>query len=153
MNEVVRGGLAGALATAPMTLVMTMLHRKLPEPEQYPLPPKEITAELAEEIGVEPYLEEEELNALTLMAHLGYGAAMGVLYAPLSRQVKAPLLVKGAAFGLTVWTASYLGLMPVLGILKPASKHPPRRNALMIAAHLVYGSALAFTEERFRRNA
>jgi uncharacterized membrane protein YagU involved in acid resistance len=48
----------------------------------------------------------------------------------------------GATFGLGVWVASYLGLMPMLGILRPATRHPARRNALMIAAHLVWGGVL-----------
>jgi putative membrane protein len=35
---------------------------------------------------------------------------------------------------------SYLGLLPALGILRPATEHPERRNALMIVAHLIWGS-------------
>ena len=50
---------------------------------------------------------------------------------------------KGIAFGLGVWTASYLGLLPALGILKPATQHPLRRNLLMIGAHVVWGASLA----------
>jgi hypothetical protein len=35
--------------------------------------------------------------------------------------------------------------MPGLRILQPAHDHPGRRNALMIAAHLVWGTTLART--------
>ena len=45
-------------------------------------------------------------------------------------------------YGLAVWAGSYLGLLPALGIMSPATDHPLRRTALMIAAHLVWGSAL-----------
>jgi hypothetical protein len=38
---------------------------------------------------------------------------------------------------------SYFGIMPTLRILRPAHEHPLRRNALMIAAHLVWGSTMA----------
>src|SRR5262249_36443677 len=56
-------------------------------------------------------------------------------------------VVKGTAYGLAVWAGSYLGLLPALGILSPATRHPPRRTALMIAAHVVFGSALGvFTD-------
>jgi hypothetical protein len=41
-----------------------------------------------------------------------------------------------------VWAASYLGLLPALRLLPPATNHPRHRTALMIAAHLVWGSAL-----------
>jgi hypothetical protein len=51
----------------------------------------------------------------------------------------------GVALGLGVWTASYLGVLPALGILRPATEHPARRTALMIAAHVVWGSALGST--------
>ena len=30
-----------------------------------------------------------------------------------------------------------------MGILKPATRHPGRRNMLMIAAHIVWGAATA----------
>jgi hypothetical protein len=43
--------------------------------------------------------------------------------------------------GVAVWVASYLGWIPVVGILKPATLHPKRRNALMLVAHLVWGAS------------
>ena len=42
-----------------------------------------------------------------------------------------------------MWAASYLGWIPAAGLLKPATEHPARRNFMMIAAHLVWGAALA----------
>ncbi|HAE50229.1 MAG: hypothetical protein CMO30_07955 [Tistrella sp.] len=42
-----------------------------------------------------------------------------------------------------MWAASYLGWIPAARILKPATRHPWRRNLLMIAAHLVWGASLA----------
>jgi hypothetical protein len=51
-------------------------------------------------------------------------------------------VLAGTLYGLVVWGASYLGLVPALGLLSPATRHPRRRNALMIAAHLVWGAAL-----------
>ena len=49
----------------------------------------------------------------------------------------------GALAGGGVWMASYLGWLPGMGILKPATRHPGRRNALMLGAHLVWGAATA----------
>ena len=49
----------------------------------------------------------------------------------------------GAAAGAAIWLASYMGWVPALNLLKPATEHPARRNALMIAVHLVWGAATA----------
>ena len=143
MNRLLRGALAGLAATAPMTLAMVWMHRRLPEDEQYPLPPRQVTMNTAEAVGVveEGELEESEKTALTLAGHFAYGAAVGALYGPLARRVPLPPVVSGAAYGLAVWAVSYLGWLPAAGLLSPATEHPARRNALMIAAHLVWGSA------------
>jgi uncharacterized membrane protein YagU involved in acid resistance len=142
MNRFILGLLAGFTATIPMTLVMTALHRRLPPAERYPLPPKEITAKLAEEADQEEHIDQPEQDVVTLAAHFGYGATMGGMYAPLAEQMPGPPVMRGMVYGLAVWAGSYLGLLPALGILKPATEHPPRRNALMIAAHLVWGATL-----------
>jgi hypothetical protein len=39
-------------------------------------------------------------------------------------------------------------LPDVLGILRPATEHPARRNALMIGAHVVWGVALGLIVEQ-----
>ena len=143
MNSWLAGSLAGFVATAPMTAVMLLMHHRLPRKEQYPLPPAEITSKLAREAGVHKQIDEPERHlGATLLSHFGYGAAAGTLYAPLSKKLPGPPLLKGVAFGLAVWTGSYLGLLPALGILRSATEHPARRNALMIAAHVVWGSVL-----------
>lgn len=139
--DVLSGALAGLTATAPMTAAMVAMHHFLPPRERYPLPPRQITEKLAEEAGVNDELSEPQRRTATMVNHFAYGAAAGALYAPLARNVPAHPLVKGIAFGLTVWTVSYLGLLPAAGILPPATRHSPRRNVLMIAAHVVWGAA------------
>jgi putative membrane protein len=67
---------------------------------------------------------------------------MGAVYGPVSDRVKAPPVVKGMGFGLLVWAASYLGIVPALGLIAPATRHRAQRNALMIVAHLVWGATL-----------
>ena len=46
---------------------------------------------------------------------------------------------KGPIFGALVWLVSYMGLLPALGVLNPATTHPHSRNALMFVVHLVWG--------------
>ena len=141
MNTVLLGALAGFAATVPMTLAMELMHEQLPAHEQYPLPPRQITMEAAEGAGVKHELDEEERTGLTLAAHFAFGTACGAVYAPIARAVDLPAPLTGAAFGLAVWAGSYLGWLPAAGVLRPATEHPPRRTALMIAAHLVWGLA------------
>jgi putative membrane protein len=59
--------------------------------------------------------------------------------------------VKGIGFGLLVWAGSYLGLLPALGLLSPATQHAPQRNLLMIAAHLVWGAVLGAVTDRLQQ--
>jgi uncharacterized membrane protein YagU involved in acid resistance len=140
MNRLIIGALAGLAATAPMTLAMEAMHRYLPTGERYPLPPRLITEKVAEDVGVAGRLNEEEHRRGALIAHFAYGAAVGAIYAPLAKRTGLPPLVGGALYGLAVWAGSYLGLLPAAGILRPATEHPPRRTALMIAAHIVWGA-------------
>ena len=141
MRPLARGALAGLAATIPMTIAMEMLWRRLPRHERYPLPPREIIDRILPPRTGAVLGERGSRNA-TLIAHFSYGAAVGSLF-PLITASRYPL--SGAAYGVGVWAASYQGWIPALRILKPAFRHPPRRNALMIAVHLIWGASLAIS--------
>lgn len=146
------GALAGLLATGPMSAVMLALYRRLPRHEQYPLPPRQITEELAEITGTEPILSGEGTKrAATWLAHFGYGASVGSLYPLTAGRLAMPVALRGMLFGMLVWTGSYMGLLPAFNILPPATRTPFRRNALMIAAHLVWGASIALAVRQLRR--
>ena len=149
--SVFQGALAGLVATAPMTVVMLVLHRLLPGWEQYPLEPYRITRRLAQKVGLGHLVDDkEEAVAATSVAHFGYGAAAGALFPPLLGWLPVHPALAGLGYGLAVWTASYLGLVPALGLLSPATRHPRRRNLLMITAHLVWGACLGLLAARRR---
>jgi Protein of unknown function (DUF1440) len=152
-SDPVRGGVAGFLATLPMTLAMEGMHALLPWWERYPLPPREITEEMEEVADLRGSPDEPQQVAVTMVNHFAYGSGAGAVYGALAPRVSAPPALKGAAFGLGVWSVSYLGLMPALGLLSPATEHPGRRNALMIAAHLVWGSATGILFDRLQKRA
>jgi uncharacterized membrane protein YagU involved in acid resistance len=133
------GALGGLSATGPMTIVMILLHRILPARHKYSLPPREITVHLAEKIGLHRKLDPEARAALTLVNHFGYGAMAATVYSLIEGGIPLPALLKGPIFGAMVWVVSYLGLLPAVGILEPATEHPPSRNFLMIAVHLIWG--------------
>jgi uncharacterized membrane protein YagU involved in acid resistance len=139
--SLLRGLAAGFVATAPMTAFMEEVWTQLPRRQQYPLPPREITREVGKLAGVWQQLSESEKFASTLAAHFAYRAVCGGVFATTVPTAKQNLRT-GIGFGLGVWTASYLGFLPALGVLSPATRHPARRNALMIAAHVVWGGTL-----------
>jgi uncharacterized membrane protein YagU involved in acid resistance len=140
-NRLLLGALAGIAATCAMTAAARAMHRRLPASERDPLPPREIV-ESGLPATTKRSHDEHGRQAATMAAHFGYGAATGALYAFLGRRGS---ILSGAAYGFLVWVVSYFGIMPGLRVLQPAHDHPGRRNALMIAAHLVWGSTLART--------
>ncbi len=132
------GAIAGFVGTMAMTSAMRRLHRRLPDQERYPLTPREIVHSAADQLDVP--VADEPAKDFTTAAHFAYGAAMGALIAAMN---PAPKKRTGAVLGVAVWLASYMGWIPAVGTLEPATRHPARRNALMIGAHLAWGSATA----------
>ncbi len=133
---------AGFVATAPMTLFMLATQRLLPKGQRYELPPELITKELAQRAQLQVHLKKKQILIGTLLSHFAYGAVVGALYRPLEKQESIPAPVKGTLFGLVVWFISYFGLLPLLGLSASGQKEPVRRNLMMVAAHVVWGSVL-----------
>ena len=96
-------------------------------------------------------MHEHEKTAATLAAHFGYGAAAGAAYIPFAGKSGLAPAAEGALFGLAVWGGSYLGVMPATGLYSSAKDEPAARNALMIAAHLVWGASLGVIYDALRK--
>jgi len=133
-----------------MTAFMLAAHRLLPDEERCPLPPRQITEQAARKAGVSQPREEHQRTFATLVAHFAYGGAAGTLFGLVPARGLLPSVSRGVLFGLAVWAGSYLGLLPALGLLSPATRHTWRRNLLMIAAHVVWGSSLGMALHRMR---
>lgn len=129
------GAIAGIVGTAAMTATMRRLRRALPADERYPLPPREITERVL------PAPSSARTADRTVASHFGFGAVAGALLTGLGNGGTR----RGSVLGPAIWFASYFGWVPAAGILRPASSHPWRRNALMVAAHVVWGAATAAT--------
>jgi uncharacterized membrane protein YagU involved in acid resistance len=137
--KVSQSAIAGMIATLPMTIFMRSAWKRLPVEEKYALPPRLITRKL---IKPASKLSERKQKALTLFLHFTFGMAAGLIYGAVEEKVSLPHVVKGPLAGMAVWTGSYLGWIPALGILPSAVEHPWRRNVLMIVAHLIWGLTL-----------
>ena len=145
------GALAGMIATFPMTIFMLVTHRLLPKWQKYALPPERITTELAKRARVGKRTSKAQHVGAAIVMHFGYGSNMGMFYAPMARKVALPPALKGAIFGLLVWFGSYMGIAPLIDLPDAAPKQPLQRNAMMITAHLVWGSTLGITENILER--
>lgn len=152
ITRLIDGAISGLIATVPMTLIMVWGHRMLPRREQYPLPPSEIVQVAGEEIGIEQQISEDQHIAVSLVAHFAYGSTTGAMYAPLMSRLPFPTVLNGIVYGLVVWAASYIGWLPAVGILRPATEHPLRRNAIMVGSHVVWGAALGLLFDRIAQH-
>lgn len=146
------GAAAGLASTLPMTIAMEAMFHELPLAERYPLPPRQITEELARKVGLDDELSDDQCAALSLASHFAYGAAMGEIYRLATGRTIPRGALSGMLFGMGVWSGSYLGLLPAFNILPPATRHPERRNALMILAHLAWGASLGALTHRLERS-
>ena len=140
METLARGALAGLAATVPMTAVIGAGHTAglMGTP-----PPVEITENVAEQAGENPDRQSPEFQAAWLAAHLGYGAACGLVFSAIRPVLPRSDLAAGLLFGVAVWGVSYIGLLPSLNLYPSAQDDSNQRQAVMIAAHAVFGSALA----------
>lgn len=151
MNTIQSGAWAGILATGPMTLAMFELQKNLPAAQKSPLPPATLTHQLTRPIGLSQNLSSSRRADLAMISHFGFGLASGVLYALTEGKLKAPPILKGSLFGLSVWAVSYAGWIPAIGFRASAFRMPARRNALMIFAHLIWGASLGFAAREMKQ--
>jgi hypothetical protein len=145
-RTVVRGAVAGALATAPMTLAMLLLHRGA-------LAPERVSRQLWRRAGgaaAEPEARST-FDAAWMASHVAFGAGAGVLYANLRAPMRQRAALCGAGFGAALWATSYVAVLPALSLYPAvADDHRGRRRGIA-ASHLVYGTALGVIEDTLRR--
>jgi uncharacterized membrane protein YagU involved in acid resistance len=144
IRRCVNAGLAGFAATVPMTAYMEWADDARITAPASTLPPRQIVEEAAgETVSV---ATEAELQFGTRVAHYGYGTAVATIYG--LHQVRGTVcseMISGVAFGLQIWALSYLGLLPALGSRARAAKQSRRTNAVVIAAHLIWGASLGLS--------
>jgi len=150
-NPLFRTVLVGFISSSIMTLVMQQLYNRLPRSEQYPLPPEEISTVVEIRI-LGKRLSQPSHMALTLLSHFGYGITLAGVYAATVGRLPFVPFLKGVLYGIGVWAGSYMGWLPALGILKPATEFPRERNRLMIIAHLVWGATLGILTDKLYKS-
>ena len=143
----------GLFATIPMTLWMMAANRLFPTPVPDPLPPEEITVNLAKKANVESQLEpREKRKKISLMNHFLYGGLIASPFGFVPFEIKREHAISsGIGYGLLIWGSNYLGLLPKLALYPSAKEEPARMNGIMIAAHIIWGGALGLISSRMIR--
>lgn len=85
------------------------------------------------------------------LVHYAFGGGWGVVYG-LARESARGLEGPGgaAAFGVGVWAVSDNGLLPLFNLAGGPRRYPLKNHAYAVAAHLVYGLAVAGTYAALR---
>ncbi|MDQ3654614.1 MAG: hypothetical protein M3457_06000 [Chloroflexota bacterium] len=143
MNQLIRGAFSGSVATVLMTIVI-LGGRKLFG--FHTAPPVEITRRISRRVGISQPRSDEGFQVFWMAGHLAYGAACGVLYVLVRRLLPPRPVTAGLIAGGTVWGVSYLGYLPALSLYPSPDEDADDRTLVMLAAHAVYGVALAETE-------
>lgn len=146
IGRLVRGAVAGTLATVPMSAVMLAAGRLGLMGQQ---PPEAITRQaVASAAGTAPGTLTS--SALATLVHLGFGATTGAVYAAGPARLQAvPAPARGAVFAVGVWAVSYRGWVPRFGALPHAEHDRDDRVVVMVAAHVLFGAALGALYQRW----
>ena len=149
-KDIGRGAAAGVVATLAHTAVMGIAKKRgaLGEP-----PPRKITRAALESAAPAALAHEPALSLATFLSHFGFGAVTGALYAAMNPRPASVTVLSGMRFGTMVWTTSYAGWVPALGIMPMPQNDRRGRPTAMIAAHLAFGAALAMTLRKLRDGA
>ena len=135
--------LAGLIGTSVMTAAQELRPDHSSSAHEQPSwdtapAPAQVGRKALEALGVDP--PPSWIPMLTQTLHWAHGTTFGVLYTARGRP-RHPV-AEGLLYGLIVWGASYVQLVP-LGIYKPPWKYSLRSLGPDIAYHVAYGIGVA----------
>ncbi len=152
IKDAVVAGVAGYLGTRVMDPVSQKLYELEPaaareqEDAVRPGPPPEVAAKkTAALLGRE--LTERQLGAASQAFHYGLAVSWAPLYQLLRRRTKLGPISAGVATGAAMSLVADEGIAPALGFTAPNRDYPLVTHARGVAAHLVFGLAVAAATE------
>ncbi len=156
MKTLLRGVAAGLVGTGAMTLAQLAAAKLRGQPLGTIVPgrwadapaPAQVAKKAADPVGEGQRLTKDDVPLLTNTMRWTYGTTLGVLYALAARLLRPRPLAGGLGFGVGVWSAAYVQLVP-LGVYEPPWRYPLDELALDLSYHLVYGAAVAEAYARF----
>lgn len=144
------GAASGVVATGAMSAIMLAAQRAGIMSE---LPPHDIADDTVNRTAARDDVDQGGRDALGWIFHFVFGAASGAMFAVVRRVVRlpGPAALHGIPYALGIWAVSYLGWVPALGFLPPATRDEPGRPPTMILAHVVFGAITGALLERLGR--
>jgi hypothetical protein len=155
------GLVAGAFGSLVQTLFFAATKAIAPKPPKDAFSPPEpeqgdetetqtVARRVVKDLAQQP-LDDSAKHLGGQLVHYAFGAGWGGLYGVTlgpSRRLRGPLGV--LAFSTLVWGLSDNVILPLFKLAGPASAYPARSHAYAIAAHVVYGTAVAGAFELLR---
>lgn len=140
-RDLLAGGRAGLVATAGMSLLMLVAQRSGLTGE---LPPRKIADWASRQMPPSERPYGESRQAVAGLSHFLFGASAGALYGLATSGLRHTWIsaALGVAYGTAVYLVSYLGWLPALNIMPPATEDRPGRVATMLTGHWIYGALL-----------
>jgi hypothetical protein len=139
-HRLLRGGAAGLTGTLAMTPVIGIGAIGAWKPPS----PAQITANVERKSGVDETPRDDPTFTLQwLTAHLSFGTGWGVAYALARPWLPASEVTAGLLWGGAIWLLNYGAILPMLGLYPSPADDRKGRMLAMIAAHAVYGVAVA----------
>lgn len=150
MNDLIRGAVSGLAGTVVMSAAMAAT--RLAGTMRGEVPPRQITGNVEESVGLREQLDRPAFEASWVVQHFAYGAAAGVGYTLLQRRLRLrEPLPAGPLYGISLWAVSYAGWLPAVGLYPPPDRDRADRVVNMIVHHLVYGTVTAQVNRALRR--
>lgn len=144
-RDLIKGGIAGAVATWVMSKVTTYMYRH--ESDEVHRREDEVTGgqnslemaaiKLARLAGKE--LDDRQKKQLALAIHWALGIGTGAAYAALRPRARWAAEGQGLGFGTVFWLAVDEGLVPLLGLSRGPMAYPWQSHARGLAGHLTFG--------------
>lgn len=149
---ILRGILAGLIAGAVGAGAMSLVHKGLSAATSASRPPtaaaqqerdEDPTVKVADAITrplLHRPLPEDKKPLAGNLVHYAFGAGVGGLYGALATIMPRVTVARGLPFGVVVWLAAHVIMVPALGLAPPLTRQPSLKEASELVLHLVYGA-------------
>jgi hypothetical protein len=146
-TELVKGAIAGAVATWTLDRVTNWMYKREPEGARlredrirHGRTAYEAAAERVAQL-VGRRLDPDQRRSLGTAIHWALGIGAGVVYTAFGRRFPGARKAGGVAFGTAFWAAVDEGLVSLLGLTPPPPAFPWETHARGLAGHLAFGLA------------
>lgn len=143
--EIIKGAVAGAVATYVMGRVTTLLYERegseAKDREEQARGGSTAYGTAAEKAAslLGAHLDDEQRQRLGSAIHWALGIGTGALYGALRDRLEGVEMGRGLAFGTAFWGVVDEGLNPVMGLTPGPAAFPWQTHARGLAGHLSYG--------------